>query len=186
MTTEPERQSNRQIDRQTVSRQPCFLIPRLGFYVAVSFLLSLVSICVMRKRKFSEYKITFITFQTLALLSYNLLSPGYAFHYIHSNFIYQPKHELRFVLSRSHHHPLGPQMADENFLCTPETLKKIINTATRRPFWFYCLFRFILPLLASRFFRQFCHCSVVVVAVVVVVSAAFASTPTLHTPFPTD
>lgn len=64
-----QRQMTTETDRQ--SRQPFFLIPCLGFSISLylSLFLRLVAICVKRKRKFSEYEMAFIPFQTLGACS---------------------------------------------------------------------------------------------------------------------
>lgn len=60
---------SRQIDRQTDKQSTDSLSFLSPVWVSVSIYLSLflrlVSICVMRKRKFSEYEIAFISFQTV-------------------------------------------------------------------------------------------------------------------------
>lgn len=77
----------------------------------------------MRKRKFSEYEMAFIPFQTLGACSLprspRLTYPPYtvsslpAFHYFHTNFIEtQPQAQVRSVPILTPTAVSGPQMAD--------------------------------------------------------------------------
>lgn len=106
-----------------------------------------------------------------------------AFHYFHTNFIEtQPQAQVRSVPILTPAAVSGPQMADYNFLCTPETLK-ILQPAGHFGFTVSFLFFRLFWLLV--FFRQFhfCHCSAVIVVVVVaVVVVSAAAAPSLQRP----
>lgn len=197
MTTETDSE-DRQRDRQSADSLS-FLSPVwVSVTIYLSLFLRLVSICVMRKRKFSEYEIAFIPFQTVGECSLPRIpssptppsppplpaTPSLAClagKMLFITFIlisYKLSHKLKFVLSlfppRSTHAAVsGPQMADYKFSMYTRNSQ---NIAARRPFWFYSVFLFFASFGFSFFFRQFhfCHCSVVVVVVTVVVVSAAA------------
>lgn len=182
-------------DRQTVNRQPFFLIPCLGFSISLylSLFLRLVAICVMRKRKFSEYEMAFIPFQTLGACSLPrspsspiLPTPSLACLLFITFILISLKlsHKLKFVLSLFS--PpllcLAHKWQTKIFYVHPKLSKYCSPPAI---LVLLCL-SFFSPLLASRFFSAisflplFCCWCCCRCCCGVCCRSAFASTPTLQ------
>lgn len=179
MTTETDSQDC-QSDRQTVNRQPFFLIPCLGFSIlsiCLSFSVWFLSVSCESENSLNTRWHSFLS-RLQAHAAYPASSPHLpslhlhqpAFHCFHTNFIEtQPQAQVRSVPIL----PSSPPPLHLSRCCVWPTNGRLKfsmytrnsqNIAARRPFWFYCVFPFFSPLLASRFFSAisflplFCCC----------------------------